>query len=50
MENFHLDEMVKELPCRHFYHTECIVPWLELVSITHAHSTVTFHLLFVRLF
>lgn len=31
MEDFHLDEEVKRLPCDHHYHEECIIRWLELV-------------------
>ncbi|PVD20074.1 hypothetical protein C0Q70_20568 [Pomacea canaliculata] len=30
MEDFHLDEEVKRLPCDHHYHEECIIRWLEL--------------------
>ncbi|KAK2580027.1 hypothetical protein KPH14_012315 [Odynerus spinipes] len=29
-EDFKLAEPVRQLPCQHFYHTPCIVPWLEL--------------------
>ena len=33
MEEFKLDEKVRKLPCNHHYHTDCIVPWLEMVSV-----------------
>lgn len=31
-EDFVLAEIVRQLPCKHIYHTPCIEPWLELVS------------------
>jgi len=32
MEDFELNEPVRTLPCRHFYHAVCISTWLQLVS------------------
>ncbi|KAK1431476.1 hypothetical protein QVD17_07935 [Tagetes erecta] len=29
-DSFELDEDVKKLPCKHMYHQDCILPWLEL--------------------
>lgn len=29
-DSFELDEEAKQIPCKHIYHKDCILPWLEL--------------------
>ncbi|GAB1287888.1 E3 ubiquitin-protein ligase RNF115 [Apodemus speciosus] len=29
-EDYTVEEKVRQLPCNHFFHSSCIVPWLEL--------------------
>ena len=36
-EKFSLDEEVRQLPCKHHYHFDCIEPWLKMVSIMSAY-------------
>ncbi|XP_038901761.1 E3 ubiquitin-protein ligase SIRP1 [Benincasa hispida] len=32
LDEFEVDEEAKEMPCKHKFHTGCILPWLELHS------------------
>ncbi|KAJ0104925.1 hypothetical protein Patl1_19327 [Pistacia atlantica] len=29
-DSFELNEVAKQMPCKHIYHSDCIMPWLEL--------------------
>uniref|UniRef100_M1CKA2 RING-type E3 ubiquitin transferase n=1 Tax=Solanum tuberosum TaxID=4113 RepID=M1CKA2_SOLTU len=29
-DGFKLDELVKQMPCKHMYHDGCLLPWLEM--------------------
>lgn len=32
MEDFQVGDSARQLPCEHFFHQDCILPWLNLVS------------------
>lgn len=32
MDDFQVGDSARQLPCEHFFHEDCIVPWLNLVS------------------
>jgi hypothetical protein len=29
MDNYKLDQIICELPCKHIYHSECIIQWMK---------------------
>lgn len=33
MEDFQVGDSARQLPCEHFFHEDCILPWLQLVSL-----------------
>lgn len=32
MDDFQVGDSARQLPCEHFFHQDCIIPWLNLVS------------------
>lgn len=38
-EDYTVAEQVRQLPCNHFFHSNCIVPWLELVRAASTHGS-----------
>lgn len=43
LKTFRIGEKVKEMPCKHVFHSVCILTWLEKVNYIHSVTSIKFY-------